>query len=134
MRDATQLFAAGSHGTGHHLLFGGDIEQCILRLEPATGRNDVADQYVLGAQCLPVTEDDFAGAGRQADHVLARNRLVHAAVTQVVANDFGQVFRQHGTALPAKGYNGNRNGAVGATGNADVLLFRAGDTSQRQTT
>src|SRR5690606_4665708 len=114
---------AAGDAAGQHLLLGGDVEQGVLHLQAATGRHDVADHHVLGAQGLPVAEDHFAGLGRLADHVLPWNRRVVARVAQVVADDLGHVVRQHATALQAERHHRDRRCPVAAAGDQDVLFL-----------
>ena len=95
VRHVAELIGAAGHAAGQDLLLGADIEQCVLHLQASAGRHDVADHHVVDANCLPVTEDHFAGLRRLADHVLPGQRLEVAGVAQVVADDIGHVFRQH---------------------------------------
>src|SRR5690606_2694463 len=125
-----QLIHATGDVAGDDLLLGGDVEQCVLHLQPAAGRGNAADHHVLGADGLPVAIDHFAGLGRQADHVLPWDRFVHAGMAQVFADDFSDVLVKHAAALPAEGDNSDRDRAVGATGNADIRFFSENWTGQ----
>ena len=124
VRHVPQLFGGARYAAGQDLLLGGHVEQRVLDLQATAGRRDVADHQVLGAHCLPVTEHNFAGLVRLADHVAFRNRRVVTGVAQVVTDDLGHVVRQHATALPAERYYGNRGGPIATAGNQDVLFIR----------
>ncbi len=123
VRHVTQLVIGTRYVTGQNLLLGSHIEQCVLDLQTSAGRRDVADHDVLRTQRFPVTENDFAGLGRQADHVLLRDRRVVAGVAQIVAYDFGHVFRQNVTALPSERHNSDGRCTVTAAGDQNVLFF-----------
>ncbi|MNE35657.1 hypothetical protein D3C80_1294320 [compost metagenome] len=134
MRHVAQLGRRAADAAGEHLLLGGDVEQRVLDLHAATVGYHAAGEHVLGAQRLPVTVDDLAGLARQADHVLARDRLEVAGVAQVLADDLGHVLGQHGAALRAERHHGNRDGAIGTAGNHQrVGRFRhTGEQRQAQ--
>ncbi|SAJ33790.1 Uncharacterised protein [Enterobacter cloacae] len=116
VRHVAELIGAAGHAAGQDLLLGADIEQCVLHLQASAGRHDVADHHVVDANCLPVTEDHFAGLRRLADHVLPGQRLEVAGVAQVVADDIGHVFRQHVAPLEAERHHGDGNGTVVTAG------------------
>ncbi len=127
-----KLILAAAHGARHHLLFGRDVEHLVADLQLAGRRLDVPDHDVLGTQRFPVTKDDLAAAGRQADHVLLGNRLEDPGVAHVVADDLGHVFGQDGTALPAERHDRDRNRPISATGDDDVLFLRHGVAQHEQ--
>ncbi len=124
VRHVAQLIRGTTNGSSHHLLFGRYVEHFVTDLKAATGRLDIADHHVLGAQSLPVAIDDLAAAGRHADHVLPRNGLENTGIAQVVADDFRHVLRQYGAALPTEWNDRDRDRTVGTTGDDDVFFLR----------
>src|SRR5690606_38317388 len=126
-----QLIRRAADATGHDLLLGSHVEYCELHLQPPAGRLDIANHEILCSERLPVAENDFAGLGRHADHVLLGNRLEYPGIAHVVTDDLGHVFRQHVSALPAERNDRNRNCTMATAGENDVFLLRDG-TSQHQ--
>ena len=103
-----------------------------LHLQATTGRRDVADHHVLGAQGLPVAVDDLGRRRRQADHVLPRDRGIHAGVVEVIADNLSHVLRQHAAALPAERHHGDRRGTVATGGDQQRIGCLDGTDQQAQ--
>ncbi|VVN71023.1 hypothetical protein PS685_05034 [Pseudomonas fluorescens] len=130
MRHVPQLFSRARHTASQYWLLGCNVEQGVLHLQATACRHDIAYHYVLGTQGFPVAENDFAGLGRQADHVLLWNRRVVTRVAQVIADNFSHVVRQQAAALVAEWNDGDRSSPIAAAGDQNVFFICCRHTCQ----